>query len=144
MQKDLNRSRGVEKGVELGVEDLAVNRYSCRASVEVQKHQTQEMRLDRSTRCREAIEGTETFLIDPLGVEIAIRKSLEARQIARCRGGVELAFKISFSRREKHRHECNQVCNSINDPNTILTSQNHLSTAILSTWIPKKKHTHTE
>ena len=101
------------------------------------------MRLDRSTRCREAIEGIGAFLIDPPGVEIAIRKSLEARQIARCRGGVELAFKISFSRREKHRHECNQVCNSTNDPNTILTSQNHLSTAILSAWIPKT-HTHTK
>ena len=47
MQKDLNRSRGVE----LGVEDLAIDRYRCQASVEVQKHQTQEMRLDRSTRC---------------------------------------------------------------------------------------------
>ena len=106
MQEDLDRSRGAEQGVEPGVEDLAINRYRCRASVEVQKHQTQEIRLDRSTRCRE-------------GVEIAIRKSLEAQQIARCRGGVELAFKISFSKREKHRHDCNQACNSTNEPNTI-------------------------
>ena len=71
--------------------------------------------LDRSTRC-------------PGGIEIVIRKSLETRQIARCRGGIELAFKINFFRRKKHRHECNQACNSTNDPNTILTSQNHLST----------------
>ena len=71
-----------------------------------------------------------------------IRKSLEARQIARCQGGVELAFKISFSRREKHINECNQACNSTNDPKTILTSQNHLSKAIFSTWIPKT-HTYT-
>ena len=70
------------------------------------------------------------------------KKSLEAWQIARCKRGVELAFKISFSRREKHRHECNQACNTTNDPNTILTSQNNLSAAILSTWIPKT-HTHT-
>ena len=109
---------------------------STDTSVEVQKHQTQEIRLDWSTKCRG-------------GVEIAIRKSLEARQIARCRGGVDevskrwwASYKISFSRREKQRHECNQACNSTNDPNTILTSQNHLLTAILSTWIPKT-HTHT-
>ena len=43
---------------------MAVDRYRCRESVEVQKHQTQEMRLDRSTRCRG-------------GVEIAIRKILK-------------------------------------------------------------------
>ena len=71
--------------------------------------------LDQSTRCWD-------------GVEITIRKSLEAQQIAKCRGRVELAFKINFSRREKHRHECHQACNSTNDPNTILNSQKHLST----------------
>ena len=87
------------------------------------------MMLDRSTRCREAIEGTGTFFIDPLGVEIVIRKSLEAQQIARCQGDVEQAFKNGFSRREKHKHECNHACNSTNDPNTILTSQNLLLTA---------------
>ena len=47
MQENLDGSRGVEEGVE----DLAINRYRCRVSVEVQKHQTQEKRLDRSTRC---------------------------------------------------------------------------------------------
>ena len=101
------------------------------------------MRLDRSTRCREAIEGIGTFSINPPGVEIAIKKSLEALQIARCQESVELAFKNSFSRKEKHRHECNQACNSTKDPNTILISQNHLSTVILSTWI-LKTHTHTK
>ena len=61
--------RGVEQGVEPGIEDMAIDRYRCRASVEVQKHQTQEIRLDRSIKCREAIEGTRTFSIDPPGVE---------------------------------------------------------------------------
>ena len=65
MQEDLNRSRGIEPSVE----DLVVDRYRCRESVEVLKHQTQEMRLDRSTRCREAIEGTRTFAIYPPGIE---------------------------------------------------------------------------
>ena len=34
MQENLDGSRGVEEGVE----DLAINRYRCRVSVEVQKH----------------------------------------------------------------------------------------------------------
>ena len=75
--------------------------------------------------------------------KIAIRKSLEARQIARCRGGVELAFKNSFSRREKHKHEYNQTRNSTKDPISNSNSQNHLLTTILSTQIPKT-HTHTK
>ena len=61
--------RGVEQGVEPGIEDMAIDRYRCRASVEVQKHQTQGIRLDRSIKCREAIKGTGTFSIDPPGVE---------------------------------------------------------------------------
>ena len=59
------------------------------------KAKTQEEKLDQSTNYREAIEGLGTFSIDPPScrgsVEIAIRKSLEARQIARCRKGVEIA-----------------------------------------------------
>ena len=42
------------------------------------KAKTQEEKLDRSTSYREAIEGLGTFSIDPPGVEIVIRKSLEA------------------------------------------------------------------
>ena len=57
---------------------------------------------------------------------------------------VSRLFKNSFSRNEKHRYECNQACNSTNDPINILDSQNHLLTTILSTWIPKTRaHTHT-
>ena len=107
------------------------------------------MRLDRSTKCREAIEG--------IGISRSIHQvsrryrdcnkkklgsSTDSQMSRRCRGGVELAFTNNFLRREKHRHECNQASNSTNDPNTKLTSQNHLSTTILSTWIPKT-HTHT-
>ena len=65
MQENLDGSRGVEPGVD----DLAVDRYRCRANVDVQKYQIQEMRLNRSTKCRKAIEGKRTFLIDPPGVE---------------------------------------------------------------------------
>ena len=65
----------VLRGVEPGIEDMAIDKYKCRASVEVQKHQTQEIRLDRSIKCREAIEGTRTFSIDPPGVEEEIGRA---------------------------------------------------------------------
>ena len=65
MQENLDGSRGVEPGVD----DLAVDRYRCRANVNIKKYQIQEMRLNRSTKCRKAIEGKRTFLIDPPGVE---------------------------------------------------------------------------
>ena len=59
------------------------------------KAKTQEKKLDRSTDYREAIEDPRTFSIDPPSyrgsVEIAIRNNLRARQIAKCRGGVEIA-----------------------------------------------------
>ena len=77
--------------------------------------------LDRSTRYQGA-------------GEIVIRKSLGSSiysQLSRrYRGGVEPAFKSSFSRCEKHRHECNPTCNSTNNPINILSSQNHLSNKI--------------
>ena len=55
---------------------------------------------------------------------------------------VSRLLKNSFSRREKHRYECNQACNSTKDPINILNSQKHLSIKILSTQIPKT-NTHT-
>ena len=57
-------------------------------------------------------------------------KSLIDSQVSRL-------LKNNFSRREKYRYECNQACNSTKDPNSILSSQNYLSTTILSTQIPK-------
>ena len=59
------------------------------------KAKTQDKKLDRSTSCREAIKDPGTFSIDTpsyLGsVEIAIRNSLRAQQIAKCREGVKIA-----------------------------------------------------
>ena len=86
--------------------------------------------LNRSTRCRGAIE-------------IAIRKSLESstnsQLLRRCRASFS---KNSFSRGEKHRHECNQVCNLTNDSNNILSSQKNLLTKIFKAH-RSQKHTHT-
>ena len=61
----------------------------------------------------------------------------------RYRRGVESAFQNNFLRREKHRYECNQACNSTNDPINILSSQNHLSTIIFKHMDLKNTHTHT-
>ena len=62
----------------------------------------QEQKLDQSTRCREAIEDAEPFLIDPPGIKklsgLQLEKVEEARQTARYRGDVEPAFKTNFSR----------------------------------------------
>ena len=78
------------------------------------KVKTQEEKLNRSTNCREAIEGPGTFSIDPSAIEDLSRlrkeKTLRARQIARCQGGIERVSRLlknRFSRREKHRYECN-------------------------------------
>ena len=60
-----------------------------------------------------------------------------------CQRGVKPVFQNSFSRGEKHRHECNQVCNSASDLNNILSSQKHLSTNIFKAHGSKKKKTHT-
>ena len=66
--------------------------------------------LDLSTRYREVIE---------IAIWKSLRNSIDSKVSRRCRGGVELALKSSFSRSEKHRYECNPTCNSTNDPNTI-------------------------
>ena len=56
-------------------------------------HQIPDQNLDRSNRCREAIEEAEAFLIDPPIIEklsgLRLEKAEEARQTARYRGGIE-------------------------------------------------------
>ena len=113
------------------------------------KAKTQEEKLDRSTSCREVIKGPGNFSFDPPIIEDLSRlrqeKTLRARQIVRCREGIEEVLRLLknyFSKREKHIYECNKACNSTKDPISNLNSQNHLSTTILSTQIPKT-HTHT-
>ena len=91
--------------------------------------------LDRSTRCQGAVG---------IAIRKSWRSSTDSKVLRKYWGGVELAFKTSFSRCEKHRHACNPTCNSTNDPINILSSQNHLSIKFLSTWIFKSTHTHTK
>ena len=51
--------------------------------------------------------------------------------------------KTVFQRREKYKYKCNQACYSTKDLNSILSSQKHFSTKILSTMI-LKTHIHTK
>ena len=140
-------SRGIETSVETSVEEKRRRqmKLSRDNSTKAKK------KLNRSTNCRETIEGPGTFSIDPLAVEttneIAIRNSLRSRQIGQVSKGVEEVLRLlknSVSRREKHKYECNQACNSTNDPINILNSQKHFLTTIFKHMDPKNTHTHTK
>ena len=58
-------SRGVKTSVEEGVK----KKQRQQMQLSRNKAKTQEEKLDRSTNCREAIEGLGTFSIDPSAVE---------------------------------------------------------------------------
>ena len=112
------------------------------------------VRVSRSIkRCRESIEKKPTSM-DQEAIEYLSRRQKLSRWIEKLlrsyrdcnkkklkclidKLGIEKLSRLlknSFSRREKHRHECNQTCNSTKDPNKILISQKHLSTRkLLST-----------
>ena len=113
-----------------------IHRCNCRGGVEERSKDTRREAQSIHQLLR-SYRGSRNFLDRSTSyrgsVEIAIRKSLEARQIAKCQGGVELAFKNGFLTREKYRHECNQARNSPKDPISNLNFQNHLLTTILST-----------
>ena len=51
-------------------------------------------------------------------------------------------LKTVFQRREKYRHECNQTCYSIKDPNNILNSQKNLLTRKMSSIQIQNTHIH--
>ena len=122
MQGDLDGSRGVKTGVERckcreGIEEQTKDTRTESQSIDLgveklSRIQTQSRSIHQVLRCRRDCDR---------------KKLQEARQIASYRGGVEPAFKSSFSRCEKHRHECNPTCNSTNDPINIKISLNSLS-----------------
>ena len=71
--------------------------------------------------------------IDPPAVEKLLRIQKKSWSIYLSVEKLSRLLKNSFSRKEKHIYEYNQACNSTKDSNNILSSQNHLSTTILST-----------
>ena len=65
MQRNLDRSRGGETGVEHNRHRQMQLSRICRGT----NQQKAKEKLDRSTRCQEAIKETGAFSIDPPGVE---------------------------------------------------------------------------
>ena len=150
---------------------LVINLKKCKYR-EVSRYLSRRCRENarRQLRCQGGVEEQlnktkNRSSIDPPGIEKLSRMETHSRSIHQVsrnyRGcnkkklkkldrqqGIEEVssqlFKNSFLRWEKHRHECNPTCNSTNDPINILSSQNHLSIKILSTWIFKNTHTHTK
>ena len=123
----------IETAVEEGIEEMVIDKYRYRGGVEEQSIRCKNRSsiypqlsrsyregrsfLDLSTRYREA-------------VEIAIRKSLRSSTDSKVSRKYWASFflkKSSFSKSEKHRHECNPTYNSTNDPNTIKTHTHTLN-----------------
>ena len=67
--RQMKVSRGVETSVKEGIEKNGLRQIQVSTRCQGTNHQIQEQKLDRSTRCREAIEEAKTFQIDPPGVE---------------------------------------------------------------------------
>ena len=68
-----SRQMQVSRGIEGSNEEVS-RKYSSTAEVSIRyrgsTHQNQEQKLNRSTRCREAIEHTDPISIDPPGVAV--------------------------------------------------------------------------
>ena len=114
----LNKSRGIERCRALkGSTDAAIEQVSLGVHSKKEARWIEEL----SRSCRDCDKKKLKSSIDKPGIE-------------GCQEAVKIVLKTVFQRKEKHRHECNQTCNSTKDPNNILSFQNHLSTGkILST-----------
>ena len=142
-------SRGIKEAIKGGIKGKVVNSWGIK---KVSRNNSSDSRTEarsihqvsRSYRGGRSFLNLSTRYWEAVGKAIrnSWRISTDSKVSKRYRGGVEPAFQNSFSRSKKHRHECNPTCNSNNDPINILSSQNHLSIKILSTWI-SKTHTHT-
>ena len=134
--RQIQVSRGIEISIEEVSRKMVVDSWGIE---EVLRNNPIERRTEARSihQVSRSYRGCKTISIDPPGIEklsgLRLEKAEEAQQTARYRGGLKPTFKISFSRCEKHRHECNPTSNSTNDPLNILSSQNHLSIIILST-----------
>ena len=119
MQEDLDRSRGVEPtSMDREVVEKLLRSY------------------------RDKLQKARWIEIALTSVETRRKRGLLDSNLSRAIEKLSRWAKTVFQGKEKHRHECNQACNTTKDPINILSSQNHLSITILSTKI-LKTHTHT-
>ena len=79
--RQMKVSKGVETSVEEGIEKNGLRQIQVSRRCRGTNHQIHEQKLDRSTRCREAIEDAETFSIDPPIVKMLSRMQKHSRSI---------------------------------------------------------------
>ena len=140
----------VSRGVEEAIEEMVVDSWDIE---QVSRNNSSDPRIEARSihQVSRSYRGGRSFLDRSTKYRGAVGKAIrnswristDSKVSRRYRGGVEPAFKTSFSRCEKHRHECNPKCNSTNDPINISSSQNHLSIKILKHMGLKNTHTHT-
>ena len=98
-------SRGVEQSIEVGVEKMVVDRWRCRASVEEQptisstEARSIDLAVEKLSRRLELSRSIQQ--VSRRCQDCDKKKSLKARQIVRCRGGVEQAFWKQFFEKRK-------------------------------------------
>ena len=157
-------SRGIEQSIEVGVKKKAIDRCRCQACVEEQitisriEAQSIDLVIGKLSRRQEL-----SRLIHQLSrrcQDCDKKKSLKARQIVRCRGGVEQAFWKQFFEKRKtqtwmqsimqhnqwSKHHINLSILSLNynfkhmDPKTRTHTHTHTHTTSLTNfYISKNK-----
>ena len=126
MQEGLNRSRSCRAAIKqkpTSMDRIAIEHQSGRHIVSWWIENLSRSYQDKVQKAR-WIEITLTS-IKPR------RKRGSMLSVERCPKAIQ-KLKNSFSRREKHKYECNQACYTTKDSNNILSSQNHLSTRKMS------------
>ena len=92
---------------------------------------------------RKFLDGSSSYWA---AIENAIKRSwrgsIDNLAVERCLAAVKIAQKQFFKKR-KHIYECNQACYSTKDPNSILSSQKHLSTRRKKKSQAHRSKTHT-
>ena len=120
----LNKSRGIERCRALkGSTDAAIEHVSLGVHSKKEARWIEEL----SRSCRDCDKKKLKSSIDKPGIE-------------GCQEAVKIVLKTVFQRKEKHRHECNQTCN---------TTKHHINLSKSSPnnnfkhMDPKNTHTHT-
>ena len=129
--RQIEESKGIEPDVELQkLRQIQLSR-GVQASIAKQARWIDE--VSRSYRGDLAIKRSQDC--DKKSTENLDRQA-RYREVSRL-------LKNSFSRREKHRYECNQACNSTKDPNIISNSSKISLNNKKVKHINPKTHTHT-
>ena len=119
-----SRQMQVLSGIETPVEKWSLTTEVLRNNLSEPRTETQSIhQVSRSYwGWRPILDRSTTYWVAAGIAKKKKKKTEKAQQTTRYRGGVEPAFKASFSRWEKHKHEFNPTCNPTNNPINILSS----------------------